>query len=744
MPSSVQIVPEYSFPYVKTVINDNTTKNNINDDIDTDTSVNILNYISVFTSGKGIDGKLIKKTSLNDLHKSYGQSNYKLYGQPFMMAEALLSNPNVNVWCMRVTPPDSGYSHSVISLWYKADKENKKFNIKFTQKAFDGKTDTTNFSLDHNVDLHDLEDIRACAEKFDGTDVGGVYKDADGYTQVPFMVVNSEGRGKYGNDVRWRISINTDYEKKYGIKLYTFEIIDTEGGATTVATYIGGLSTSKKTTTSTMINDVLEDAAVGKVPVAFHLFDENVEALYNEYVKFANEVMAENPELTAILPKLDEFDPIFGKNITKNKSKVTGNQPFINIMTEVYTEAELNKMYADYKEEQKQTLYEAWKKEHPESSDNIETWAAGDGASAIAAIPTIETWKNTNGYLTATNNEAFVTLNDVSGNLLYNGTDGSFDKSVDAETRTKAINQAYIDAFNGKTDKLILAPRRIQSESLFDANFSMDVKKALVKLALFRQDAICYIDCGTELDTLTDDTVPMENAFDDIIDALDDEYKTLANNIIDVNLHSFKVKEASTGKRVDVTITYYLAMNEPNHIGTYGRYTPMVNNYAVLSGHVKNSLKPSIELYEKELMDRLNLSRINYFECIDEDTFVRSTQNVYQEAESDLLEENNVRTLLWLRRNIEDDIRTTHYNFTSGQIRKDFADFIKAKYKYMIGRDLYSMEIKYNVNEFEYNHSIVHAYLAVTFRPMAKQTILEIDVNQNAYDEELVNATDED
>ena len=69
MPSSVQIVPEYSFPYVKTVINDNTTKNNINDDIDTDTSVNILNYISVFTSGKGIDGKLIKKTSLTDLHK---------------------------------------------------------------------------------------------------------------------------------------------------------------------------------------------------------------------------------------------------------------------------------------------------------------------------------------------------------------------------------------------------------------------------------------------------------------------------------------------------------------------------------------------------------------------------------------------------------------------------------------------------------------------------------------------------
>ena len=740
MPSSIQIVPEYSFPYVKTVVNDNTTKNNINDDIVNDAGVDILNYIAVFTSGKGIDGKLIKKTSLNDLHKSYGQSNYKLYGQPYMMAEAILSNSNTNVWCMRVMPEDSGYAHSIVSLWYKADKANKKFNIKFTQKAFDGKADMTNFNLDHDVDLHDLDDIKTCAEKFDGTDIDGVYTDSDGYTQVPFMLVNSEGRGKYGNDVRWRISINTDYEKKYGTKLYTFEIIDTDGGATTIAKYIGGIATSTKMTGATLINDVIADATTGKVPVSFHLFDENVEALYEKYVEFCKEVMAENPELTAVLPTLDEFDPIFGKNVSQNKTKVTGNQPFINVMTEVYTEAELNKMYEGFKNAEIQKLYDAYVIDHPDV--DIETWKAGDGASEIASIIDIDAWKAANGYLTATNNESFVTLDDVSGNLLYNGTDGSFDKSVDPEIRNAAINQAYIDAFNGKTDKLILAPRRIQSESLFDANYPMDVKKALVKLALFRQDAICYVDTGTDIDTLTDDAIPMENAFDDIIDELDEEFKTLANQIIDINLHSFKVREPSTGKRVDVTVTYFLAMNEPAHIAKYGRYTPMVNNYAILSGHIKNSLKPSIELYEKELMDRLNLSRINYFECTDEDTFVRSTQNVYQAAESDLLEENNVRTLLWLRRNIEADIRTTHYDFTSGQIRKDFADFIKAKYKYMVGRDLYSLDITYNVNEFEYNHSIVHAYLAVTFRPMAKQTILEIDVNQNMYDDELVNAAE--
>ena len=694
MPNIVQIVPDYSYPYVKTVLNDNTVRNTLDDDAISNSTIENLNYIAVFTSSKGVDNKLIRKSALSSFHSAYGYSNYKLYGQPFMMAEALLSNPNTNVWCMRVMPEDATYSHAVVSLWYKADKEHKKFNIKMTSKALANGGD---------VDLTNIESIRKGGLKLDGADVGGVYKDTEGYTQVPFMVVNSDGRGKYGNNIRWRIALNTEYEKKYGVKLYSFEIIDTENGSETIARYVGGLTTSSKTTEATLINDVLEDVTIGLAPVYIHVFEENIEAMYNEYVKFCKEVKDDNPLESVVIPSLDEFDPLFGKDIARNKVKVAANQPYITFVEQLTDE--INKEAEDF------------------------------DATKYTSVPDPKKEANIT-------DEKFIYVDDVTGNALNGGTDGAFDASNDSKARTQAINEAYIKAFSGEYDKLIMAPRRIQAEALFDANYDISVKKCLVKLALFRKDAICYMDAGI-MDTLTESDVnSMEGIFDDTINSMDEQYRVFASKLISMNLQDYKIKESSTGKRVTVTTTYYLALRHPSHVINNGRHIPMVNEYCTLSGHIRNSLKPSVELYEKDLMDRLYLSRFNYFECIDEDTFVRATQNTFQEEDSDLLEENNVSVLMWLKRHVEEDARDQHYKFTSATTRTDFAQYIKQKYRSMVGKELESLDIQYKVNEFEYNRSIVHAYLAVTFRPLAKQTILEIDVNRRQYDEETENATE--
>lgn len=694
MPNTVQIVPDYSYPYVKTVLNDNTIRDKSDIDAISNSTVENLNYISVFASSKGVDNKLIRKSALSSFHSTYGYSNYKLFGQPFMMAEALLSNPNTDVWCMRVMPDDATYSHTVVSLWYKADTVNKKFNIKMTSKAM---------ASNETIDLNSIESIRKGGQVLDGQAVDGVYKDTEGYVQVPFMVVNSDGRGKYGNNIRWRIVTNTDYEKKYGIKLYSFEIIDTENGSETIARYVGGVTTSTKTVDATFINDVLEDVSVGLAPVYIHVFEENIESMYNAYVDFCNEMKEADPTASITIPELDVFDPLFGKDIARNKVKVPANQPFMNFVEQLTPE--------------------------------VNTEASDYDATKYATVPAY----NDSSEITA---EKFIYVDDVSGNCLSAGSDGSFDVSVDAVTRQSAIDACYIKAFSGEYDKLIMAPRRIQAEALFDANYSSDVKKCLVKLALFRKDAICYMDAGI-MDTLTEsDVSSMDGLFDDTINSMDEQYQAFADKLISMNLQDYKVKESSTGKRVAVTTTYYLALRNPSHILNNGRHVPMVNEYCTLSGHVKNTLKPSIEIYEKDLMDRLYLSRFNYFECIDEDTFVRATQNTFQEEDSDLLEENNVNVLMWLKRHVEDDARDQHYKFTSATTRTDFAQYIKQKYHGLVGREVESLDIQYKVNEFEYNRSIVHAYLAVTFRPLAKQTILEIDVNKRQYDEETENATE--
>ena len=209
-----------------------------------------------------------------------------------------------------------------------------------------------------------------------------------------------------------------------------------------------------------------------------------------------------------------------------------------------------------------------------------------------------------------------------------------------------------------------------------------------------------------------------------------------ANYLVSYNLHHYRVKEESTGKRVPVTITYFLAGIHATHIDTYGYWIPMVDSYATLSGHVRNSLEPSIDEHEKDLKEILYNSRFNYFEAVGENTFVRATQSTSDSTEtSDLTEENNVNSLMNLKRSIEADIRNERYSFTDGEQRQSFRDFIKAKYKSLIGKQFYSIDITYSMSEFEFNRSITHLYLAVKFRKLTKQTIVEIDVNKQTFDE---------
>ena len=61
---------------------------------------------------------------------------------------------------------------------------------------------------------------------------------------------------------------------------------------------------------------------------------------------------------------------------------------------------------------------------------------------------------------------------------------------------------------------------------------------------------------------------------------------------------------------------------------------------------------------------------------------------------------------------------------------------IKEKYRYMVGTQLYSMDVKFEQTKFEFDRQIVHLYLAIQFRRLSKQVIVEIDVNKQQYDEE--------
>lgn len=694
MPQSTQIVPRYNYPYVETVIN-----NNSQYAVENVVSVteDIQPYLCVFASGKGIDNKLTATNSVKQKEARYGKSNYKLYGQPFMMADAILNQGNTKLWSMRIMPDDATYANSVLSLWYKADYEKKVFRIKATAKSI------TKYDAEGNI-LADLMDVVSDREllikkgqELDGYAIDGEYVDDEGYTQVPAAIFTSAGRGVYGDNYSWRVTTDTDYEKEYGFKIFNFECLESENGTTVVGTYKGSIVSSNKIEKASFINDVIEEEGIEQCPMDIHFYEENIEALYEAFVAFVRELITEDPTIDYEIPDIDCFDPFFGMEVAQPKVRVTEADPMIKIIS----------LKTD------------------EIDETTEDFDEADYSITDSDVMT---------------EERTIIASDTSGIRLFGGHDGAFtvDKVNDptGEKRQKAMDEMYIKAFEGRLDKTILSARRIPSNALFDADFSLEVKKVLTRLALFRNDALLYLDCN-KLDTIT--LTSLSNLERDLgfINVVGEDFDPYLPYIISVNLHYYTTKESSTGKRVPVTITHYLASIHADHWKNYGYHVPMVNeDHATLRGHVKNSLLPSIEEYEGDLMTALNLGCINYFETIGEDRFYRATQNTWVADNSDLLEENNVNTLMYLKRNIQDDARSDIYSFTSSSSRSDFAEFIKAKYDYMVGNQVEKVNIEYTQNSWEFERSIVHMYLSVTFRELAKRVILEIDINRRQFEED--------
>ena len=327
-----------------------------------------------------------------------------------------------------------------------------------------------------------------------------------------------------------------------------------------------------------------------------------------------------------------------------------------------------------------------------------------------------ETYKNYEVISTDDADDSIVGVDAAEGITLAGGDEGSF-ASGTAEDIASAISQAYVDAFNGTLDKSVLSTKRAPYDILLDANYPFAVKQAMYALNTARADGILHLDAG-----IITSTAELSNAIKD--------YAEFNNRYTSKEFQHYMIRDPQTKKKVAVTTTYFLAQRLPAHIRNNGGHIPFVKNYATLTGHVKNSLEPAIELIDMDLKEQLYINRFNYYETIAEDTFARSVQNTAQMNDSDLLEESNVRTLLTLKRELEDDCQANLYNFADANVREAFTNYQTAKYRSWIGSKVQSLSISFDMNEWEMERSILHCYVAVQFRTLAKRTIIEIDVNK--------------
>lgn len=390
------------------------------------------------------------------------------------------------------------------------------------------------------------------------------------------------------------------------------------------------------------------------------------------------------------------------------------------------------------------------------------------------------------------------------GNRLIGGSDGQFESIITADGSRRAptptelqilLAREEVKIFHGEKDRNILSPARINLDFIFDANYLMvsdediesatttanlsntttsltnaeaqalavlnvssdaysiedlNVKKAMYDLNEFRnkngmevnpeRGAGCslYLDCGL----VGSKHLGVNYELFNIINAMAD----MDGRATSIDLGYYDIFDPITGKRITVTVDYYIAKNLIPHLMKYGLNKPFTYKYATLkalqrssmlgvSGNmIRDSFRPDIDLIDWDVKEMLYKSRINYYLTSDEGrTVERACQNTRQLDASALLEENNVRVLNTLKKNLEKACRSYLYEWNEPEVRKGYTDAQMQIYRPWIGTIVQDLNIEFTANEWEQERMIMHCYVTVKFRDIIKRIILEINIQRPTY-----------
>lgn len=312
------------------------------------------------------------------------------------------------------------------------------------------------------------------------------------------------------------------------------------------------------------------------------------------------------------------------------------------------------------------------------------------------------------------NNEELA-LDRLDGVPLMGGDDGSFANGIDLEG--ELLEDLYIKAFDGVLDKNVLSSRRIPVKFILDANYPLAVKREIVQLALTRYDAFVYLDAGI-ITTHDEGLIFGEDTAD------------LNYRIISKGYQHYQIRDPFSGKKVPVTYTYHLATALAKHIELYGSHVPFTGEtYALLQGAVKNSVLPVLEEYDEEMKEQLYDLRLNYYEALAENVYARGTQSTAQDLDSDLSEEHNMIMTLEIKDIAEKETISRRYNFAEPEDRQLFTEVLAERTRHY--RDVVrSIAVHYDMTKEEEARSILHCYVEITFKTIAKSSIVEININK--------------
>ena len=241
---------------------------------------------------------------------------------------------------------------------------------------------------------------------------------------------------------------------------------------------------------------------------------------------------------------------------------------------------------------------------------------------------------------------------------LGGGTDGSWTLVGTSDNRANTLIQ---EAYQGKVDPAseISSTETISNDEIFfseikkkdkfpidvilDANHSKEIKDAINKLVIDRGDCVAFVDIGYTVSPRSAELKRSNSNAGDITVP----FNTYHTSIF---VQDFVVADTFTGRDIRVTPTYFLAQKIPNNDDTFGIHIPFVGpRRGTITGFKEMSWAPDTEWRERLYKNKLNY--VEFDEARGLTAFMMQTTS--QAANTSLSDINHVRTLLRIRRDVE-------------------------------------------------------------------------------------------
>ena len=303
-------LPQHMYMHVETQINDNSIRSYSN------SREGLVNMLFVFTSPKGIDGKVTTiANGLSEFTDTFGDGPFSVYGQPFLNAKAAASTDAAILRCIRVTAPDATYANRHIYVRYRtvpASGDGEEAKPAYMEVMFIPRSATGIKSLNELIS-------KAPAA---ATDL------EDGWKEMRLFSVISKGRGTYGNKFRVRLSNNYRSDKVSAYKNYYFTLF--ENSTSREQRRVCMYPDSRISGVNYYLENIVNDVNTGSDSIMISVNDAALSILFNEYKTNVDP----NTTLTE-----ETFDPILG--INKNLASSANYSSFADVTNDVGGDARI-------------------------------------------------------------------------------------------------------------------------------------------------------------------------------------------------------------------------------------------------------------------------------------------------------------------------------------------------------------------------------------------------------------------